>query len=58
MQIIYWILAIIIASIIGKGSNNRVSFLSFILRVIFIVFVLSIIVALSPFLIFPSKTFT
>ena len=52
MQIIYWIVAIIIVSIIGKGSNNRVSVLSFILRVIFIVFVLSIIVALSPFLIF------
>ena len=52
MQIIYWIVAIIIASIIGKGSNNRVSVLSFILRVIFIVFCLSIIVALSPFIIF------
>jgi heat shock protein dnaJ domain protein len=52
MQIFYWVVAIIIASIIGKGSNNRVSVLSFILRVIFIVFVLSIIVALSPFLIF------
>ena len=50
MQIIYWIVAIIIAAFLGKGSNNNI--LSFILRVIFIVFCLSIIVALSPFIIF------
>ena len=50
MQIIYWIVAIIIAAFVGKGSNNNI--LSFILRVIFIVFCLSIIVALSPFIIF------
>ena len=49
MQIIYWIVAIIIAAFVGKGSNNNI--LSFILRVIFIVFCLSIIVALSPFII-------
>lgn len=51
MQIFYWVVAIIIASIIGKGSNKG-NFLTFILRVIFIVFGLSILVALSPFLIF------
>ena len=52
MQIIYWIVAIIIASIIGKGSNNKGNPFTFILRVIFIVFGLSILVALSPFIIF------